>query len=428
MNMKKRTLFISIGTILVTVLLMVFILKGVVFSPKETKPAETPTAVAEVTEPAPTEPQTEPPTEAPTEPETEPEPEPVTISLLAVGDLLMHASVSTPALQSDGSYNYDYLFTDTRAAIEAADIACINNEVIFGGDSLGIQTYPLFNGITPMGFAEIAAGFDVFSCATNHTYDQGLNGVLNCVTFWNTCFPGAMVLGIYNDPAKVDEIPIIERQGIRVAMLNYTYGLNGNRVPEGYEWTVNMLTEENKPKIANDIARAKELADFVVVFPHWGEEYELRPRPVQTEWAEFFAEAGVDLVIGTHPHVPEPVAYVTSSTGHQMLCFYSLGNYISGQYFYDTMLEGMAHVAITKDGSGTYISDYSMEFLVNHFEPGNNVIHTYYLRDYTDALLARHSQVHTGDPYYINANAGEEYSIAALRKRANYIYPGGGDF
>lgn len=418
--MKKKSLILSILAMLAAIALLCVVLKGMVFTRTNETPAET---LSPAETPVQTEAMTEAETEPITEAETEPKVEPVTITLLAVGDLLMHNTVSVPALQADGTYNYDYLFTDTRAAIESADIACINNEVIFGGDDKGILNYPRFNGITPMGIAEVNAGFDVFTCATNHTYDQGLQGVLNCGTFWETCFPDKQIVGIRNHQETADTINIIERNGIKVALLNYTYGLNGLSVPEGYEWTVKMLTEENKQNIALDIARAREMADFIVVFPHWGSEYRISQNAEQEAWAAFFAEAGVDLVIGTHPHVCEPVEWVTSTYGRQTLVYYSLGNYVSGQYFYDTLLGGMATVAITKDETGTYISDYHMEFLVNHNEPGFQVVHTYYLRDYTDELMARHSQLYLNDPYYAAENEGFNYSVAGLKARAAKICP-----
>ncbi len=366
-----------------------------------------------------TEPATEPPS---SEPETE-NAAPVTVSLVAVGDMLMHTSASNPALMADGSYNYDYLFANVKDAIQSADIAVVNNEVIMGGNDKGNIGYPAFNVRTELGDAEVSAGFDVVLHASNHAIDQGAGGILNCLEYWNGSHPDTAVLGIHNSAENASQIYVRDVKGIKIAMLNYTYGLNGLEVPEGMEYTVDIMTDATKDKIASDIARAKEISDFVIVYPHWGTEYNLAADESQNSWAGFFAENGVDLVIGTHPHVIEPVQWIDRPDGGRMLVYYSLGNFVSVQYYNFSMLGGMAKVSITKDASGTYISDYDMDFLVTHYTAGRSVITTYFLDDYTDELASQHAILFEPSDKYMQVNQGYSFNIAGLRAIAKSVCP-----
>ena len=369
---------------------------------------------------------TQPQTEAPV---TEPEPTteyvaPVTISLAAVGDMLMHAGISAPALQADGTYNYDYVFANVKDAISSADLAIVNNEVIMGGNEKGNIGYPCFNVRTELGDAEVSAGFDVILGATNHSMDQDASGIMHCINYWKTNHPDISLLGLHDSSDDAHNITVRDVDGIKIAMLNYTYGLNGLELPEGYEYAVDLLNEGTRDKIADDIHRAKEVSDFVIVFPHWGNEYNLGISEEQTAWAQFFADNGVDMVIGSHPHVVEPVQWVTSSDGrNKMLVYYSLGNFISIQYYNFSMLGGMAQVSITKDETGTYISDYGMKFLVTHFNTARSHMTTYFLDDYTDELAASHGILTEPSEKYMAVNRDYPFTIEGLRSLAKSICP-----
>lgn len=349
--------------------------------------------------------------------------EPVTVSLVAVGDMLMHAGASIPAAQPDGSYNYDYLFANVRGTIESADIAVVNNEVIMAGNELGNIGYPCFNVRTELGDAEVNAGFDVVLGATNHTMDQNASGILNCVSYWDASHPDMAVLGIHGSADDASQIYVREVNGVRIAMLNYTYGTNGIEVPAGYEYAIDLMNDSTKPKIADDIARAKSIADFVIVYPHWGTEYNLGISDEQSAWANFFAEQGVDLVIGTHPHVIEPVQWIESSTGHKTLVYYSLGNFVSIQYYNFSMLGGMAKVSITKDADGTRISDYDMDFLVTHYTPGRTAVTTYFLDDYTEEMASSHAILTEPPENYKDVNAAYPFTVEGLRSIVNAVCP-----
>lgn len=351
------------------------------------------------------------------------EEEPVTITMMAVGDMLMHGSASFPAVQADGSFNYDYLFENVLDEINAADIAVVNQEVIFGGNEKGNIGYPSFNVRTEQGDALVKAGFDVVLHATNHTLDQGVAGIEHAVNFWKTNHPDTTVLGIHGDEDSYNNITIKEVNGIKLALLNYTYGLNGLSLPADKTYMVDLMTETYKSKIIADMAQAKELADFVVVFPHWGTEYVLTETTAEQEWAQFFADNGADLIIATHPHVIQPVKWVEGAGGNQTLVYYSLGNFVSIQYYNYNMLGGMAQVSITKDSTGTYISEYDMDFVVTHYTGGRVIATTYMLDDYTNELASQHAILVEPGPNYMAVNKNYPFTVEGLKALAEQVCP-----
>ncbi len=314
------------------------------------------------------------------------------ISVIMVGDILLHTPVAKSGVQEDGSYNFDAIFENVKEEITAADLAVVNQEVILGGEELGITGYPSFNAPYELGDALVDAGFDVVLHATNHTLDKGGKGVNNCLDFWKNNYPDIAVLGINESEEEQDNnIYVYEQDGISVAILNYTYGTNGIPMPADMPYAVNLLDEK---KVAEDIKKAEEMADFTIICPHWGTEYRLTSSADQERWADIFLENGADLVIGTHPHVIEPIEWVSDDNGNEMLVYYSLGNFVnwtasSGEGIANRMIGGMAEVTICKNEAGeAYISDYGVEPLVCHLSEGSNGVMTYLLSDYSQQLAA----------------------------------------
>lgn len=310
------------------------------------------------------------------------------VTLLAVGDNLIHREVIASGMQKDGTYDYNHLYSNLKEEISAADIAVVNQETIFGGKAFGYSGYPVFNSPTEIGDALINAGFDVILHATNHTLDKGSKGLRNTFAYWKTK-PSIKVLGINETKKASKKICVIKKNGIKIAMLNYTFSLNGNKPPKDQPYLVNML---DKTKMEQDLTLAREEADFIIVFPHWGTEYVYKPTSMQKDLTEFFYENGVDLIIGAHPHVIEPVEWIEKEKGHRMLVYYSLGNFLSYQREAPRMLGAMAGVTIVKDDSGTYISDATITPIVTHYENGPADYHyaLYKLKNYTPALANLH--------------------------------------
>ena len=314
------------------------------------------------------------------------------VSIIMVGDLLMHDNISQSGYMGDGTINYDHIFAHVKDDVQAADVAVINNEVIYGGDDRGYQNYPMFNVLTQLGDSVVGAGFDVVLHASNHVLDQGTSGIENCLEFWNTKHPETAVLGIHESEEDAAEIYVYEKDGFKIAMLNYTYGMNGMELPSDKEYLVDLMTEETKNKVIYDIRRAKDMADAVVMFPHWGTEYNLGSDDFQHEWAQLFADEGVTLVLGDHPHVVEPVEWYTGKDGNNMLCYYSVGNFISSQTSSESMLGIMAKVTLHKGSDGAVaVKEYGIEPLVTHRRSGTGNFTTYKLSDYTPELVSQNS-------------------------------------
>lgn len=243
--------------------------------------------------------------------------------------------------------------------------------------------------------------------------DKGRAGLVNCTEYWRDEYPQITVLGIHDtadtstscgaDPA------IIELDDIRIAVLNYTYGTNGISLPADMPYAVDLL---NKEQVAADIQRAEELADFTIVCPHWGTEYRLTPDAFQEKWSKIFAENGADLILGTHPHVIEPIEWVTDEESeHEMLVYYSLGNFVNwtsgtGEGVANRMVGGMAEVTITKNDHGEVeIADYGVKSMISHVTSGPEGVTTYFLEDYDEALAEENAIVSQ------DSNFSREYCV-----------------
>lgn len=353
------------------------------------------------------------------EPIPEPIPEDKTIRLLAVGDNLFHAGVHLTGKQSDGTYDFSFLFETIQPYLDEADIKIINQETILGGNHRGNDGhlgYPLFNSRTEVGDAIAKAGFNVVTHSTNHTIDQGLDGLLHCAAYWKENHPDVLICGIRDTASDEPEIPTMEIEGVTFAFLNYTYGPNLGSFPSQYEGYMDILCYYDEssrildfttinPDVISDIERAEEIADIVVVCPHWGTEYTTKQSSYQEEFALQMTEAGADLIIGTHPHVVQPVSYVESENGNKSLCYYSLGNYVSTQKQVECMLEGMAVVTYTVTHEGE-ISINEEETgvipLVCQYTQGSvRIDNIYFLADYTEELAKKHGMyTYAGIPFH----------------------------
>lgn len=340
------------------------------------------------------------------------EEQPAEISLIMVGDVLLHTPVAQSGKKEDGTYEFNHLFAHVKDTVSAADLALVNQEVIIGGSELGVSGYPAFNAPYELGDALVDAGFNVILHATNHAMDKGKKGILNCLNYWREQHPERKVLGIYDSEEDADEIFVYEQDGMKLAILNFTYGTNGIALPGDMPYAVSLL-EEAKVKAA--LQKANELADFVIVAPHWGTEYVLEQTSYQKKWAKLFAENGVDLVLGTHPHVIEPVVWWGTDEngswsekaeepedGEKMLVYYSLGNFVNwtsgtGAGVANRMVGGMAKVTIAKSAEGQpEISKWSVMPLVSHEQKGFGGVTVYPLSEYT-AELGEQNEIRSQD-------------------------------
>ncbi len=334
-------------------------------------------------------------TEMSTEVAQNPEGSSVTIGM--VGDILLHTPVENAALSDDGSYNFDFIFEKTGTDISSFDIAIVNQEVIIGGTELGISGYPAFNAPYAIGDALAKAGFDVVCHATNHALDKGEKGLKNTMDFWSENHPQMEVLGIRNSNENRSRVFVCHKNGIKIAILNYTYGTNGITISSKSPYSVDLLEKES---VIKDLDFAEKNADFTIVCPHWGVEYNHGISSDEKKWLKIFKEHGADLVIGTHPHVIEPIEFLDDGDGvisnnkgdGDILVYYSLGNFVNwtsgkGKGVADRMVGGMAMVTLKKaPGNDAVISDYGVKALVCHVTDGKEGVKVYPISRYTDTL------------------------------------------
>lgn len=305
------------------------------------------------------------------------------LSLLMVGDVLVHTGVWQSGERADGTRSYDHLFAQVADDVAAADLALVGQETILGGDALGISGYPTFNSPQEIGDAEVAAGFDVALCGSNHALDKGMAGIEAALGYWRSAHPEVLVTGIADSQAAFDALPIVEREGHRIAVLNYTYGTNGIPLPQ--PWAVRQLDEA---QIAADAAAVREAgAEAVIACPHWGVEYAAAPSDDQHRWAQVLADAGADAIIGGHPHVVQPFEAIESAEGRAVPVFWSVGNFTSTQPRKDTMVGAMAQVSLLFDDGGCEVTSCALTPLVTHRAAGT-AFTTYRLADYTEELAA----------------------------------------
>lgn len=289
------------------------------------------------------------------------------LSLVMVGDALLHSSVYNDAYKN-GVYDFSSQLEYIKPIIQKYDLAFYNQESILGGTSIGLSDYPTFNSPQEFGDAMVDAGFNLVSLANNHTLDRGEKAVLNSCEYWKT--KDVLTAGSYTSFEEANEIKIKEKNGIKYTLLSYTYGTNGIPVPSGKEYLVNLYSDE---KAKEDIEKVKDKVDIILVSMHWGTEYQTEPTEEQKRQANYLSSLGVDIIIGTHPHIIEPITYINDT-----LVIYSLGNFISAQSTnndYNTMVELMTSVDIIKeekDGEVTIkLDNLNNELLYNYYQKGN---------------------------------------------------------
>lgn len=261
-------------------------------------------------------------------------------SLIAVGDNLIHSSVFKDANKHANYNGYDFkpMITYIKDIVSNYDIGYFNQETILGGTELGLSDYPTFNSPYEAGDAMLDAGFNLVSLATNHTVDRGKKAVINSCAYWKDK-TDVLTSGSYCSEEERNEIKIAEVNNISYTMLNYTYGTNGMPVSDDYlvnVWPTDLEIndpsrdseyQEYKKIVKEDIERVRDKVDVLIVAMHWGVEYTHTPTKYEVDMAEYLASLDVDLIIGTHPHVIQPVTWIDDT-----LVIYSLGNFLSAQY------------------------------------------------------------------------------------------------
>lgn len=284
-------------------------------------------------------------------------------TLLFAGDAMMHEAQISASRTQSGTHDFSACFTQIRPLIEEADFAVVNFEASLGGKPY--RGYPCFSAPDEYPLALIDAGFDFFLLANNHILDRRDRGLHRTITTLDSL--GIPHTGIYHDVAARDSLVprIINVNDFKIGLLNYTYGTNGITV-QGKA----IVDYINPTKIEADVkATRKAGAEVIAVCIHWGDEYHLLPNASQKAMADKLVAMGVDLIIGSHPHVIQPMEMHPTPDGRQALVVYSLGNLISNMRTTDTRGGALVRVQLERDSTGQACvasADYSLVFV----EPG----------------------------------------------------------
>lgn len=316
---------------------------------------------------------------------------PVTLSVVSVGDNLIHDGIYEQAKKRADGSGYDFSFAYKRIAdtISKADIATINQETVIA-KSYQPSGYPLFNSPGELGAEIIKTGFDVINMANNHMIDKTSKGLSEAIDYWSSQ-DGIVKTGAYKNSDEMNTVEYIEKDGIKIGLIGITQYTNGLSLPKGSELKIIYSSDEDT--IKSKIEASKKQCDMVLVNIHWGNEYTTTPVDGQKALAKKMAEWGADVIIGHHPHVIEPVEWIENTDGSRTLVAYSLGNFISQQNTAARVIGGMLHYDITKDfetGKIT-VSHVVFEPIVTHYVSGSHDVQIYPLSQYTDKLAKAQS-------------------------------------
>ena len=339
-----------------------------------------------------------PSSSAATEPSSLPEPEPVVTAVqgTAAGDNLLHDGLYLQAArraQKEGRSGYDFtaLYEHVFPLFSGSDLNLINAETLFS-DELEPSAYPRFCSPGDAGRALYDMGFNVFFLANNHIYDKGAEGLASTMRFWDSMPQDIAVSGL-SPVGEEAPVPMLEKDGVRFACLAFTEMTNGLPTPSGAAYHVTLLSDEEE--VRDQIERARRQADFVIVSAHWGTENTHTVSQSQRDWAQKLADWGADLILGTHPHVVQPIETVTSADGRTVPVAYSLGNFVSAQIPLDNLVGIVLRFTAEKtewpDGrTETEIRDLAAVPVVMHYDANFANLRLYPFSSYTEELAASH--------------------------------------
>ena len=362
-KLKKLPIFILILIILLFVVGLLFILKHTKYSTNDKN------------------------VENKQEPAVETKDETKKMSLVTVGDCLIHGAVYMDAKTGTDTYDFSDMISLVKPMIENYDLKYYNQETIIGGKNLGVSHYPRFNSPDEIGDNMVDLGFNLVSLANNHALDKDEAGILYSNEYWKG--KNVITAGTYSSSEMRDDIKVYEQNGIKYAFLAYTTSTNGLNVPAGKDYLINVYSDEQAKE---DIDKIKDKVDVIIVSMHWGDEYVLEPTESEKEIAQYLSSLGVNLIIGSHPHVIQPVGYVNDT-----LVIYSLGNFLSGQRPMGIdktigLLVGMD--IVVKDDKVTF-ENIEKSLLYTYSTTRDTNYKVYPFKDLNDSILSGYQELET---------------------------------
>ncbi len=329
-----------------------------------------------------------------------PPPETTRVSFVACGDIIVHSTVLADskdlAVGTEKEYNFVPMFSNVADIIAGADIAYVNQESPYGGEARGYSGYPMFNTPDQEGYDLMELGFDIINLANNHMLDSGTKGYERTVEFWKD--KPVTYIGGYTDYDDYNTIKVIEKDGILIALLSFTYGTNGLSLARGSEMVIPLCDDANTDEVDRLTKKARDCADIVMVSIHWGNEDWFKPSALQKEQMQIMVNNGVDVIIGTHPHVLEPMMWQERPDGGRTLVMYSLGNFLSGMLYMRNMVGGIAGFDIVKVGDEAFIDAPYFIPTVCQYNTAWRKFKVHKFSDYTSQMLEAHRCQRISDP------------------------------
>ena len=292
---------------------------------------------------------------------------PATVEVMMIGDVLMHDECVVSGANGDGTYYYGFLFDHITDELAAADVKILNQETVMGEPERGYSLHmggggPIMNTPTALADTEVDYGFNVILKATNHTLDLHYSGLGHELDYWKAAHPQIPILGVDNpNTAKandsqnyVDNVYVGEFNGMKIGILNYTGGSNE---VVNYDTDYQYLSFMSEEKIRSDVNKARAAgAEMLIACPHWGTEYITDPSGSEQEmtFSRLFCELGVDVILGCHPHVLQPIELLQNKQGHKTVCYYSMGDFVcAGGMRTDALIGGVARFTLHRAEDGT---------------------------------------------------------------------------
>ncbi len=326
-----------------------------------------------------------------------------TATFIAAGDNLIHDTIykQARARTTDGTYDFFPLYEHILPLVSSKDFAFINQETLLASPPFEPSTYPRFCSPTVLGDFLIEAGFNMFSVSNNHMLDKGEEGLKVSIDYWAQKEEIA-VSGAFRDEEDLQNIRTIEKNDIKLSLIAVTSSTNGLYLP--VKSPLKIIKTENEELLEQQVKAAREISDFVVVSMHWGSEYATKNSENQRMIAQKLADWGADLIIGTHPHVLQPVEELVSADGRKVLVAYSIGNFVSAQNEGPRIIGAMLSLDLEKNLStgDTYYKNPCLIPTITHYGAGFSDLKIYPLSDYEPDLAKSHGVRKYTDGFDIN--------------------------
>lgn len=325
------------------------------------------------------------------------------VTIGATGDILLHDRLYNKAKTEDGSYDFSDMLAEAKPLFEKDHLTIVNQESVMGGEELGLSSFPRFNSPIDIGYFLKNFDVDIVNMANNHVMDKGEEGILKAIENWEKI--GMPYVGAYKSKDDKNTLRVFHRNGLKVCFLAYTKSSGVIKRPKGKEYLSSNYKDIGPNGIRKLIYQIKkrEIADVVVLNMHFGNEYHMLPSSNQVEISNTLSDTGADIIIGHHPHVLQPPAYILNSRGQETFAAYSLGNFFSGQEGIYRQIGAYMTIDVEKRESNSMVKVSNPKFTLTYVDSGDEKNYKLYLlRDIVEkqAKLKAHSGTFDSEEIY----------------------------